>query len=74
MIVDFLIKPMKGQKFKILRDLIMGYSKTFNLLGGDEFSSILNECIGTILVPNGTKNNIVDQASYNRYSVLGEID
>ena len=74
MIVDFLIKPLQGQKFKILRDLIMGYYKTFNLLGGDEFSSILNECVGTVLVPNGTKNNIVDQASYTRYSVLGEID
>ena len=28
--------------------------------------------VGT--VPDSTKNNIVDQASYNRYSVLGEID
>ena len=74
MLVHFLTKPLQGQKFKILRDLIMGYSKTFNLLGGDELSLILNECVGAVLVPNGTKNNIVDQASYNRYSVLGEID
>ena len=28
--------------------------------------------VGT--VPNGTNNNIVDKASYNHYSVLGEID
>ena len=31
-----------------------------------------NDIVGT--VPDSTKNNIVDQASYNRYSVLGEID
>ena len=28
--------------------------------------------VGT--VPDSTKNNIVDQASYNRYSVLSEIE
>ena len=72
MLADFLTKPLQGSKFKIFRDQIMGYSKPFNLLGGDESSSTLKECVGT--VPNSTKNNIVDQASYNRYSVLGEID
>ena len=71
-LADFLIKPLQGSKFKILCDQLMGYSKPCNLLGGDESSSILKECVGT--VPNITKNNIVDQTSYNRYSILGEID
>ena len=71
-LADFLTKPLQGSKFKILCDQLIGYSKPFNLLGGDESSSLLKECVGT--VPNSTKNNIVDQASYNRYSVLGKID
>ena len=70
MLADFLTKPLQGNKFKIFRDQLMGYFKSFNLLGGDESSSTLKECVGH--EPNNTK--FVDQASYNRYSVLGEID
>ena len=72
MLADFLTKPLPGRKLKTCRHQLMGCSKPFNLLGGDESSSTLKECVGT--VPDGTKNNIVDQVTYNCYLVLGEID
>ena len=54
MLADFLTKPLQGNTFKIFRDQLMNYSKPFNVLGGDNSSSTLKECVGT--VPNSTKH------------------
>ena len=68
----FFNKAPAKNKFKIFRYQLKGYSRQFNLLGGDESSSTLKEYIGTVL--NSTNNNIVAQDSYNCYSVLVESD